>query len=282
MEHQSLTNLAEQHKKLLERYDVFPYEYQHKGQRYKMIHFYRLTNKLYGSYLYTPLAISYDEVKEIFYHFLVMQEYMKGPLDKYQDFASRDFSDSFLNYQELLERVKIEYPSFQPIVKEMNSIINHITYFQDHLKRVREISNSFQNKLSQIKGTNTFTFEDLMLLRQYLGEASYYMYSQGKEQEKVNSSCKIMKEFMSKESLNQEPLLKELYDKTLLMLDPKLELKLQNSMRSFGDPKELEGISKERFIEKTIYQFEKYIHEILDEDFILRRVRNQSVQGRGK
>jgi hypothetical protein len=279
MEHQQLVKLAEQHKKLLERYDVFPYEYHHKGQQYRMIHFYRLSNKLYGSYLYTPLDLSYEEVKEVFYHFLIMQEYAKDPLKSYATFASRDYSDGYYNYRELLQEVSSQ-SSLVPILDEVKKVISTIDHFQQHLADMLESYTIFKAKLEDIHRKKMFTFEDISELRLRLGEANYHMLWQGLEQVNMKSPCMKIKEFLFKNDLYRTPQLKELYDKTVIILDPQAEIKLQNSIRTFGEPEQMKEISKDEFIRESYHRIEKYLQ--FSEDFIQRRVRNHSVQGRGK
>jgi hypothetical protein len=279
MEHQQLVKLADQHKKLLERYDVFPYEYHHKGQKYRMIHFYRLTNKLYGSYLYTPLDLSYEEAKEIFYHFLILQEYAKNPLSSYSTFASRDYSDGYYNYRKLLQEVSSQ-SSLAPIIDEVKTVISRINQFQKHLGDMMEACTLFKIRLDEIHQKKMFTFGDIEELRLRLGEANYHMLWQGLEQVNMKSPCIKIKEFLFKHELYRTPLLKELYDKTVIMLDPQAEIKLQNSIRTFGEPEKMEEVSKGEFIRDSYQRFEKYLQ--FSEDFIQRRVRNQSVQGRGK
>lgn len=279
LEHQQLVKLADQYKKLLERYDIFPFVYHHKGQRYRMIHFYRLTNKLYGSYLYTPLDSSYEEIKEIFYHFLILQEYVKDPLKSYSTFASRDYSDGYYDYQKLLHEVSSQ-SQLNPILYELKSVISHINSFQQHLAEMMEAYTLFKNKLDAINKNKMFTFSDIEELRLQLGESNFHMLWQGLEQANMKTPCTKIKDFLFKNQFYSEPILKELYDKTVLMLDPQAEIKLQNSIRTFGEPKQLKEISKDEFVQDSYQRFEKYLY--FGEDFIQRRVRNHSVQGKVK
>ncbi|RLQ91153.1 hypothetical protein [Falsibacillus albus] len=120
MNHSDISLLAQKHKKFLERVEVFPYEY-HKGNKvYRMAHFFRVSSKLYGSFLYTPYNLSYEEVKDVFYKFILLEEYMKNKLEKINDYAETDYTASYYSFREYLKNNILTNSSYSDVFQEIN------------------------------------------------------------------------------------------------------------------------------------------------------------------
>ncbi|MBN8194435.1 hypothetical protein JI667_20090 [Bacillus sp. NTK074B] len=272
-----ISNIAQNHKKLLEKVDICPYEF-HKGNHvYRMAHFYRLTSKLYGSFVYTPYDLSFEDVKMVFYKFILLEEYMKDKLSKVNDYASTDFTASYLGYrQELNEKIMVDssFIDAQGIIQKM---IKAIDYFEGSLKNIRETYSDFKRMIKKIETTNVFTEDQLYDIQGLYGKVHAYQFLQASKQKEIIRSSRELVAYMDKKKLFTNEL-ENFYKKTKLMASEDSENRLDHSLKGFGDYKENITLTFQELEEKFVKKNEKDFYQALDENFIKRRVRNPSVQ----
>jgi hypothetical protein len=277
MNNVEILKIAQKHKKMLEKIDVFPYEYKTDDTTYQMAHFYRLTSKLYGSYIYTPYDLSYSEVKSVFYKFILLEEYLKNKIAKLNEYASQDLTKSYYHYRDLIQELEKE-SRFSAVKEDMNKIIEAIHYIENALKEVSEKYKEFQNICQRVKNENSFNNEQLERIRAIHGESQALLFLQTLKQKKLIDPAKNIYEFMKEIEIGQTPSFKEVYEKTNILINDKSVLTLENSLRKFGKLEEIKDLSYEELVQKQIQLYEKDFFIALNEDFIKRRVRNPSVQ----
>jgi hypothetical protein len=277
MNNEEIMKIAQKHKKMLEKIDVFPYEYKTDDTTYQMAHFYRLTSKLYGSYIYTPYDLSYSEVKSVFYKFILLEEYLKNKIAKLNEYASQDLTISYYHYRDLIKELEKE-SRFSAVKEDMNKIIEAIHYIENALKEVSEKYKEFQNICQRVKNENSFNNEQLERIRAIHGESQALLFLQTLKQKKLIDPAKNIYEFMKEIEIGQTPSFKEVYEKTNILINDKTVLTLENSLRKFGKLEEIKDLSYEELVQKQIQLYEKDFFIALNEDFIKRRVRNPSVQ----
>jgi hypothetical protein len=277
MNNVEILKIAQKHKKMLEKIDVFPYEYKTDDTTYQMAHFYRLTSKLYGSYIYTPYDLSYCEVKSVFYKFILLEEYLKNKIAKLNEYASQDLTISYYHYRDLIKELEKE-SRFSAVKEDMNKIIEAIHYIENALKEVSEKYKEFQNICQRVKNENSFNNEQLERIRAIHGESQALLFLQTLKQKKLIDPAKNIYEFMKEIEIGQTPSFKEVYEKTNILINDKSVLTLENSLRKFGKLEEIKDLSYEELVQKQIQLYEKDFFIALNEDFIKRRVRNPSVQ----
>jgi hypothetical protein len=277
MSTEEISKIAQKHKKFAERIDIFPYEYRTEDTTYRMAHFYRLTSKLYGSYVYTPYDLSYQEVKSVFYKFILMEEYLKNKLSKLNDYASQDLTKSYFDYRDLL--TELDPIVFSDVQNEIDKILESIVFIDNSLREVRERYQEFQQICKTIKSEKAFTNEQLERIRRIHGESQAILFNQTVEQKKILEPAKKLFRFMKEKDLHKNPTYKEEYEKTDVIVNDQSVLTLDNSLRKFGKVEEMKALSYEQLVLKQIEWFEKAFFKALNEDFIKRRVRNPSVQG---
>ncbi|MBM7588269.1 hypothetical protein JOC86_004866 [Bacillus pakistanensis] len=277
MNNEEIVKVAQKHKKMLEKIDVFPYEFKTDATTYQMAHFYRLTSKLYGSYIYTPYDLSYGEVKSVFYKFILLEEYLKNKIAKLNEYASQDLTKSYYHYRDLIKELEKER-HFSAAKEEMNKIIEAINYIENALKEVSEKYKEFQNICQRIKNENSFDNEQLERIRTIHGESQALLFLQTLKQKDLVDLAKNIYNFMKENDLGQNPSFKEVYEKTNILVNDKSVLTLENSLRKFGKLEEIKDLSYEELVQKQIQLYEKDFFIALNEDFIKRRVRNPSVQ----
>jgi hypothetical protein len=275
-----IETLAQQHKKLLEKFDVFPYALKCNDKTYKMAHFYRLTSKLYGSFLYTPYNLSFEEVKEVFYKFILLEEYMKNEIAKLNKYASTDYTASYFGYREYLTNIILQNELFKGVNSEIQKIIDAINYFENSLERIKTKYKQFKQLSDNIKLNGEFTSEQLSEIQWIYGEAHAIQFLQSVQQENILNSAKLVKNHMDKEEIYKIKDFEEFYKKTKVLSDPNSEATLKQSLKKFGDYEDNINLSYEDLVKKLIKVYEKDFYKALDEDFIKRRVRNPSVRER--
>ncbi|BCB02165.1 hypothetical protein [Bacillus sp. KH172YL63] len=276
MNKQDISNIAQDHKKLLEKVDICPYEFHKDSHVYRMAHFYRLSSKLYGSFVFTPYDISFEDVKMVFYKFILLEEYMKDKLSKVNDYASTDFTASYLGYRQELNE-KIEDSSFidaQEIIQEM---IKAIDFFESSLKNIRETYSDFKKMIKKIETTNVFIEEQLSDIQRLYGKVHAYQFLQAAKQKELIHSSRELVVYMDKKKLFTNGLV-NFYKKTKIMASEDSENRLDHSIKGFGDYKENLTLTFKELEEKFVKKNEKDFYQALDENFIKRRVRNPSVQ----
>jgi hypothetical protein len=277
MSNNELRNVANKYKKAFERYEIFPYEYIYRKKGYRMIHFFRLTSKLYGSYVYTPVDLEYEEVKKVFYDFILLDNYLKNKIKEHYDYAKHDAFKSYLEYKGLLEKILTNHNEFDSIRRVIGNVIEQIEKVEQYLNKITSNYENFQGIVRDIDTEKQFNPEQLKQIRYLYGQTSAFMFLQLSEQKKVIEECKKLRGFIEENQINKDSLIKELEEKTNIIINPKGELTLVNSMNKFGKVEELSRLSVDDLIEYQSNLHEKHFYEALNEDFIKRRVRNQSV-----
>ncbi len=275
-----IETLAQQHKKILEKVDVFPYTLKYNEKSYKMAHFYRLTSKLYGSFLYTPYNLSFEEIKVVFYKFILLEEYLKNNIAKLNKYASTDYTASYLGYREYLTNVILQNELFNGINSEILKIIDAINYFENSLERIKTKYKQFEQLSDNIKLNGEFTSEQLSEIQWIYGEAHAIQFLQSVQQEKILNLAKLVKNYMDNKEIYKIKDFEEFYKKTKVLSDPNSEATLRHSLKKFGDYQDNINLEYEDLVRKLIKVYEKDFYKALDEDFIKRRVRNPSVKER--
>ena len=277
MDNQDISSVAQNQKKLLEKVDIFPYEF-HKGTHvYRMAHFYRLSSKLYGSFVYTPYDLSFEEVKMVFYKFILLEEYLKDKLSKVNNYASTDFSASYFGYRQELDVKILVNSSFSEAHGIIQEMIKAIDYFEVALTNIRETYWDFKEITNKINTTNIFTEDQLTDIQKSYGKAHTYQFQQAAKQKEIIHSSRKLIDFMDKRKLFSGEFA-SFYKKTKLMASEDSENRLDHSLKGFGDYKENITLSFQELEEKFVRKNEKDFYKALDENFIKRRVRNPSVQ----
>ena len=201
MDNQDISSVAQNQKKLLEKVDIFPYEF-HKGTHvYRMAHFYRLSSKLYGSFVYTPYDLSFEEVKMVFYKFILLEEYLKDKLSKVNNYASTDFSASYFGYRQELDVKILVNSSFSEAHGIIQEMIKAIDYFEVALTNIRETYWDFKEITNKINTTNIFTEDQLTDIQKSYGKAHTYQFQQAAKQKEIIHSSRKLIDFMDKRKL---------------------------------------------------------------------------------
>jgi hypothetical protein len=275
-----IETLALQHKKLFERIKVFPYSLKLNNKTYKMAHFYRLTSKLFGSFLYTPYNLNFEEVKIVFYKFVLLEEYLKSKITQLNKYASTDYTVSYLGYRDYLMNVIVGNERFKRVHSHVENIIKSINYFEDSLESIKLKYKQYIKLCETIEINGEFTSEQLSEIKWVYGEVHAIQFLQSVQQQNILNSAKHVKDHMDKEEVYKNKELEEFYKKTKILSDPNSEATLKNSLKNFGNFEENIKLSYEDLVNKLIKIYEKDFYKALDEDFIKRRVRNPSVRER--
>jgi hypothetical protein len=273
-----IETLAQQHKKLMEKVKVFPYSLKLNDKTYKMAHFYRLTSKLYGSFLYTPYNLTFEEVKVVFYKFILLEEYLKNKIAKLNKYASTDYTASYLGYRDYLIKVIVHKERFKSVNSEVKNIIEAINYFESSLESIKAKYQRYKQLCENIEVNGEFTSRQLSEIQLAYGEANAIQFLQSVQQQNILNSAKLVKEHMDKEEIYKIKELEEFYKKTKVLSDPNTDATLKRSLKKFGVYEENINLSYEELVEKLIKIYEKDFYKALNEDFIKRRVRNPSVR----
>ncbi|WP_433746761.1 hypothetical protein [Falsibacillus pallidus] len=277
MSNESIHQLAEKHKKFMEKVDIFPYKYKNSVATYEMAHFYRLSANLYGSFLYSPYHLSYEEVKDVFYSFILLDEYMKNKISKLNDYASMDYTDSYYGFREDLKNTLLKDERFEPVLAEIESIIKSIDFVEESFAKNTMKYDEYQKIISQIKAEGIATEFQLKEMRRILGMCHVIEFEHTLEQKKLLDPLKELYTFMKQNQLADGDL-KTIFQKAHILLYDKSVIELDNSLKRFGGADENSALSYEELVEKFINMYEKDFFKALNEDFIKRRVRNPSVQ----
>ncbi|WP_433746773.1 hypothetical protein [Falsibacillus pallidus] len=276
MSNEAILQLAQKHKKFMEKISVYPYEYHNNNKVYQMAHFYKLTTKLYWNFLMTPYDLSFEEAKDVFYSFILVDDYMKNKLSLANDYASRDYSAGYYGYRNDIKRLIVNNPQFSPVSKEVNSMVDSIDYVEDALGKIRAHYKDYTELLKMIENNGYFTQLHLNQLRQIVGECLAIQFEQFLVQKSLLEQTTVLFHFMGGYNLKGE--LKSIYKKTKIMVDENSFRQVGASLHKFGKVAELKEKSHEELVKTQIVRYEKDFFKALNEDFIKRRVRNPSVQ----
>jgi hypothetical protein len=273
-----IETIAQQHKKLLEKFKVFPYSLKLNDKTYKMAHFYRLTSKLYGSFLYTPYNLTFEEVKVVFYKFILLEEYLKNKIAKVNKYASTDYTASYFGYRDYLINVIVQNEHFKSVHSEIENIIDAINYFENSLESIKAKYKLYKKLCENIEVHGEFTIEQLSEIQWLYGEVHAIQFLQSVQQQNILNSAKLVKDHMDKEEVYKIKEFEEFYKKTKILSDPNSEATLKHSLKKFGEYEDNIKLSYDNLVKKLITIYEKDFYKALDEDFIKRRVRNPSVR----
>lgn len=272
-----ITALAKEHKRFMEKIDVSPYVL-HKGDlHYRRAHFYKLTSKLYGSYLFTPIDTDYDEIKHIFYQFVLLDKYLQNELSKVNDYASKDYSASYYDYRSEIKGKLIHLTEFSQLVQDLEEMVRLIDFVEAALEDIKKIYRTHEAKINEIVKNKKFSDRDLEVLQFGVGKVNAIQFRQGATQKVICQVARKILSFMDSKGMNAGEF-KGFYEKTKIMSLPESETRIDQSLKKLGNYQENVQLSDDELISKMIRLYEKDFYTALDEDFIKRRVRNPSVQ----
>lgn len=272
-----ITALAKEHKRFMEKIDVSPYVL-HKGDlHYRRAHFYKLTSKLYGSYLFTPIDTDYDEIKHIFYQFVLLDKYLENELSKVNDYASKDYSASYYDYRSEIKGKLIHLTEFSQLVQDLEEMVRLIDFVEAALEDIKKIYRTHEAKINEIVKNKKFSDRDLEVLQFGVGKVNAIQFRQGATQKMICQVARKILSFMDSKGMNAGEF-KGFYEKTKIMSLPESETRIDQSLKKLGNYQENVQLSDDELISKMIRLYEKDFYTALDEDFIKRRVRNPSVQ----
>lgn len=174
MDHIQLTQLAKVNKKILERYEIFPYGYHYKEKNIYFINFFRIAPSVSSGFLFIPLDLKFEIMKEIFFHFISMENHLNHPFKESKRLATYDYSKSVYNYRELLIKYRNDLQNTNSAVEKCIAYINQIEdLFEIVLKEIL----IYEKKLEKIKRIKIFTLNNVEDLDEKSAFIDYYMFS---------------------------------------------------------------------------------------------------------
>ncbi|MEW4328473.1 hypothetical protein Q0N12_17635 [Rossellomorea marisflavi] len=272
-----ITALAKEHKRFMEKIDVSPYVLHKGDSHYRRAHFYKLTSKLYGSYLFTPIDTKYDEIKHIFYQFVLLDKYLENELSKVNDYASKDYSASYYDYRSEIKGKLIHHTEFSVLVQDLEEMVRLIDFVEAALEDIKKIYRTHEAKINEIVKNEKFSDRDLEVLQFGVGKVNAIQFRQGATQKTICQVARKILSFLDSKGMNTGEF-KGFYEKTKIMSLPESETRIDQSLKKLGNYQENVQLSDDELISKMIRLYEKDFYTALDEDFIKRRVRNPSVQ----
>ncbi|MEW4309244.1 hypothetical protein [Rossellomorea marisflavi] len=272
---QDMNQLATKHKKFMEKVDIFPYRLLKDGIVYDRAHFYRLSSNLYGSFLFAPYDASYETIKEIFYAFILVEEYMKNKMAKLNDYASTDSSKTYGAMKDTLNNMMND-GDYQSIKGEMEAFVASVERIEGNLKHVTENYQRYRGIMEDIKRDRQFTCDQLEDFRRLVGESQALIFEQVVEQVNTLEPARNILKQLDGVPKTQQPT--DLKAQLTVLTENQSEVNLKHSLTKFGSAEKNIELSREDLINEQIRLFEKDFYQALDEGFIKRRVRNPAVQ----
>lgn len=273
-----IVNHAKQNKKFLERIEISPYRYRKGDVVYRRAHLFRITTKLYNSFVFTPYDLSYKEVKPVFIKFDLIDWYLKDLLKKANEHATRDYTASIYGYRSQLRSDVLRNHEFDDVYEEVKKFIDLVDMAEEYLDKVAQNYKQYSAKRQEIRRKEEFTDEDVRELQVYFGKSRTFQFLHGKCQKEMGPPSRKLYEFMRQNKMNRQKRYEDLYMKTKLISGTEGEAKLDHSLKDFGSYEENLLLSNEQLIEKFIRLNEEVHYKSFNDDFIQRKVRNPSVR----
>ncbi|WP_370296560.1 hypothetical protein [Rossellomorea marisflavi] len=273
-----IVNHAKQNKRFLERIEISPYRYRKGDVIYRRAHLFRITSKLYNNFVFTPYDLSYEEVKHVFFKFVLIHWYLKDLLKKANEHATKDYTASIYGYRSQLKSEVLRNHEFDDVYEEVKEFINLVDMAEEYLDKVAQNYKQYSAKRQEINRKEEFTDEDVRELQVYFGKSRTFQFLQGKCQKEMGPPSRKLLEFMRLNKMNLQKKYEDLYMKTKLISSTEGEAKLDHSLKNFGQYEENLLLSNEQLIEKFIKSNEEDYYKAFNDDFIQRKVRNPSVR----
>ncbi|WP_370296559.1 hypothetical protein [Rossellomorea marisflavi] len=268
---------VEEHKRFFERMKITPFEFVKEDRVYQRVKYYTFLPQRYAHYLFFPYDVSYEEAKDLFYEFILIGWYLTDLLDHINKYASYDYEPSLYKYRRILQDEALDEPEFETQQERTRRMIQGIDAIEENLEKIRMGYEAYNERRKQIIREEQCTGEDLRYLQRTFGEAGAYLFLQAKEQKEMVDDLKTFQRFMEEnKELKRER--NDLYQITRIMTDPNDLYKLDKSLKSYGDYSTMREQSFEEIVEHFIYINEKDFYTSLDEEFMLKNIRNPSVQ----
>ncbi|WP_370296558.1 hypothetical protein [Rossellomorea marisflavi] len=278
MDNKDIVTHAKQNKKFLERIEISPYRYRKGDVVYRRAHLFRITTKLYNSFVFTPYDLSYQEVKPVFIKFDLMDWYLKDLLKKANEHAIRDYTASIYGYRSQLRSDVLRNHEFDDVYEEVKEFIDLVDMAEEYLDKVAQNYKQYSATRQEIQRKEEFTDEDLRELQVYFGRSRTFQFLHGKCQKEMGSPSRKLYEFMRQNKMNRQKRYEDLYMKTKLISGTEGEAQLDHALKDFGSYEENLLLSNEQLIEKFIRMNEEVQYKSFNNDFIQRKVRNPSVR----
>ncbi|MFS0784429.1 hypothetical protein [Bacillus sp. 1P06AnD] len=227
MDRNTLEKLAEKNKKFLEKYNIFPLALSYKKEKIHFITYYRLAKDFYSGMLFVPLDLPISDIKKVFFYFYEMNIHMNDAMKDHNTFASKDYSNGYYKYRDLLIEQLEKTGELEAVRSQMQYCVDTINRFEQYLQEIREEYIKYMDCLKKIKISPYFSTEDLDLLNDYGSNILYRMYKQGEEQVSLLEPVEAIHKKSSKLQSIRE--VKEIFNISGFMLDPKSVALLKHS-----------------------------------------------------
>ncbi|MFS0784428.1 hypothetical protein [Bacillus sp. 1P06AnD] len=264
--------MAEKHKKFLERYRLFPLVFHYQEDHIQFISYYRVVNEIYSGLLFYPVDLPAETMRECFYYFYRMDMHLYDGMKIHNDFASKDYSAGYYRYRDLLDQQLKADGELESIRPDLQFCVYAINRIEEYLSEIRDIYQHYKHLLKLLKERGNFSVEDLNQLNDYGAEILYRVYKQGEEQLSLLDPIETIIEKSARvKSVNGD--LKDIFEISRLMLEPKSVATLKNSQ--YGFTKDITShLSKEEIKHLLIEREIKKIKKAYNTGCLNRKIRN--------
>ncbi len=269
--------MAEEHKRFFERMKITPFEFIKENKVYQRVRYYKFSVKKYRDYLFFPYDLSYEEVKDVFIKFIIIDWYLTDLLAHINKYASYDFGPSLYEYRRNLQDEVLGEPDFETQQECTHRMIHGIDAIEENLEKIRITYEQYNKKRKQILKDERCTEEDLAYLQRTFGETGTYLFLQAKEQKEMVEDLKTFQRFME-ENKELRRKFNDVFQKTRIMTDPNDLYNLDKTLKKYGDYSVMREQTFEELVKYFIELNEKNFYYALDEEYMRNNVRNPSIQ----